>query len=125
MSLPKRKFSFKVQTWQSFSKQVWSIFITSNKLRPSLDISSSVETIECEGFSFCDNLKEFLFFEGITTIKESALYGCNSLESIRLPKSLKTIECEAFEDCESLKTIYVVKGSKYSNLPEGVKVKEY
>lgn len=88
-------------------------------------ISSSVETIECEGFSFCDNLKEFLFFEGITTIKESALYGCNSLESIRLPKSLKTIECEAFEDCESLKTIYVVKGSKYSNLPEGVKVKEY
>ena len=88
-------------------------------------ISSSVETIECEGFSFCDNLKEFLFFEGITTIKESALYGCNSLESIRLPKSLKTIEFEAFEDCESLKTIYVVKGSKYSNLPEGVKVKEY
>ena len=41
----------------------------------------------------------------MTTIGDSAFYGCKSLREIRLPNKLTAIEEEAFEDCTALKSI--------------------
>lgn len=47
--------------------------------------------------------------EGVTTIAESALRGCN-LTEVTLPQSLKAIEAHAFADCDYLTKLVIPDG---------------
>ena len=50
---------------------------------------------------------EFQYFTGVTELKEMAFYGCDKLESIKLPSSLETIGSAAFSGCSKLKEIVI------------------
>jgi len=50
----------------------------------------------------------------VTTICESAFYGCDSLTSVTIPESVTDIEYYAFTNCESLE--YVIINSSAENV---------
>ena len=50
----------------------------------------------------CDNLKNIVLPEGITSINEFAFGSCTTLQTIELPSTLKEIKANAFNKCESL-----------------------
>lgn len=70
--------------------------------------------IEFDDYAFAlnQNLKKVTFAEGVTTIPESLLHGCENLEEVNLPSTLETIEKGAFVRCKKLTAI---------ELPEGLK----
>ena len=53
---------------------------------------------------------ELYYFTGLTTIADSAFYGCTTLASIKLPKALKSIGAHAFNGCRALKSFKVPDG---------------
>ena len=42
----------------------------------------------------------------VTSIGESAFYGCDGLKSVVIPDSVTSIGSAAFDDCRKLKTVY-------------------
>ena len=52
-------------------------------------------------------IQTITLYEGVTSIGNSAFYGCSSLTSITLPKSVTTIGNEAFHGCSSLTNIII------------------
>jgi len=50
---------------------------------------------------------ELQYFTGLTSIKESAFFGCSNLVSINLPDNITAISSEAFKGCISLKSVFV------------------
>lgn len=61
--------------------------------------------------AYADAIEELLLPEGITSISNSAFYGCRNLESAVIPDSVTYIGDKAFYECSSLVT---------SNLPSGI-----
>lgn len=53
-----------------------------------------------------DGLISVSFSDGITSIGEDVMAGCENLSEIYLPESIKTIKKGGFSDCDSLKTVY-------------------
>ncbi len=51
-------------------------------------------------------LKELVILDNCVTLEREALYGCESLTSVTLPKSIKTIGYNAFSSCSSLENVY-------------------
>ena len=54
---------------------------------------------------------ELYYFTGITDLSDDAFNGCESLNTLRLPKKLKSLGARAFKGCVSLRQI---------NLPTGI-----
>lgn len=54
-----------------------------------------------------ETLKEIVLQNGISTIDESAFYGCSSLTSITIPDSVTNIGDFAFQGCTSLTSITI------------------
>ncbi len=52
-------------------------------------------------------LKRVTFGDGITSISNSAFYGCSALEYVYLGSSLETIGSDAFAGCEALESITI------------------
>ena len=71
----------------------------------SIEIPSSVKTIERNAFNRCESLKKVILNDGLEEIKEGAFYCCHALESIIVPASVSTIYRLAFASCTSLKYI--------------------
>lgn len=70
-----------------------------------------VTSIGESAFWQCDSLTKINIPEGVTNIGDAAFYFCKSLTKVTIPESLTSIGKSAFERCESLKKL---------NLPEGV-----
>ena len=57
--------------------------------------------------NFIENcaIREFVYPEGVETIRAYSLVNCDSLERVVIPTTLKSIAYYAVKDCDSLKTI--------------------
>ncbi len=73
----------------------------------SINIPSSVTTIEEGVFEYCTNLDTVTFDENsqLTTIGKSAFANCYSLESIDIPSGVTLIDNFAFRSCTKLASI--------------------
>ncbi len=75
-------------------------------------IPNSVTTIGDSAFWGCDSLTSINIPNSVKTIGDLAFLGCKSLTTINIPNSVKTIGNLAFRNCKSLTTI---------NIPNSVK----
>ena len=76
----------------------------------SIEIPSSVTTIEQFAFSGCNGLTSVTISDGVTTIEQFAFSGCNGLTSIEIPSSVTSIGYKAFSDCKGLTSITISNG---------------
>lgn len=60
--------------------------------------------------SYKDSIKSLVIEEGVTTVGQSAFFGCDQLTSVTLPTSLEKIEAQAFRSCAGLKEITIPAG---------------
>ncbi|MBR4858139.1 MAG: leucine-rich repeat protein, partial [Clostridia bacterium] len=74
-----------------------------------ITLPASLETLGCDSFRGCTNLKTVTFEEGsnLSKIGRAAFEGCISLTNIVLPEKLETIEYSAFEGCAALTNITI------------------
>ena len=76
----------------------------------SIDLPTSLISIEDYAFSGCSGLTKVVIPEGVNSIGESAFYGCSGLISITLPSTLISIGRNSFWGCGDLEEInYNVK----------------
>ena len=73
----------------------------------SINIPSSVTSIEYKTFSGCSGLTSISIPNSITEIKESTFSGCSGLTSIAIPSSVTSIGREAFSGCSGLTSINI------------------
>ena len=74
-------------------------------------IPNSVTSIGNSAFYGCSSLISVIIPEGVTSIGNSAFYGCSGLTSINIPEGVTSIGNYAFDGCRGLTSI---------NIPEGV-----
>ena len=86
----------------------------------TLTLSKNVTKLNYFSFKGCTSLTTINFDEEsrLTTIGESAFYGCGSLEYVNIPNGVETIEDYAFEECDLLTTINLP--STLKTIGEGV-----
>ena len=71
----------------------------------SVNIPSSVTSIEWMAFSDCDSLTSITIPSSVMSIEKESFSRCSSLTSITIPSSVTSIESEAFSDCRSLTSV--------------------
>ena len=71
----------------------------------TLSFPASIKSIEIQGLSSNDYLREISIHEGVTSIGSSAFSGCGSLSSVNLPEGVTSIGSLAFKNCSSLTSI--------------------
>ena len=73
----------------------------------SIEIPSSVTSIESYAFSRCSSLTSIKIPDSVTSIGSYAFSNCSSLTSITIPESITSIESSAFSRCSSLTSITI------------------
>ncbi len=76
-----------------------------NKVLMSVTIPNTIERIELQVFSGCDNLKSVKLPSTITSIGNSAFDGCSALKSIIIPESVTEIGTFVFNNCSNLEYV--------------------
>lgn len=66
----------------------------------TIDIASTVRSIDTQAFEYCDNLTNLIFREGLCNIAYRAFYHCNSLTEVELPSSIEYTGDMAFDRAE-------------------------
>ena len=92
----------------SFPASIKSIEIqglSSNDYLRETSIPEGVTSIGSSAFSYCSSLTSISLPESITSIGSSAFLGCTRLTSISLPESLTSIGSYAFNGCSSLTSV--------------------
>ena len=69
--------------------------------------SGSVTSIGNSAFYGCSSLQNITIPESVTSIENNAFYGCSSLQNITIPESVTSIENNAFSNCSSLQNINI------------------
>ena len=73
-------------------------------------VPDGVTSIGDSAFWGCESLKSVALPEGLTSIGNEAFYWCSNLTGITLPESLTSIGDWAFSGCAALKEIFVPDG---------------
>lgn len=73
----------------------------------SIEIPSSVKSIEDSAFIACSSLTHLEIPYGVESIGMNAFTGCKSLESVELPSSLVSIKPTSFSNCDCLISIKI------------------
>lgn len=64
-----------------------------------------------EGFlRDCDGLTSLTLMDGVTSIGDSAFYGCTALQTVRIPGSVRSVGARAFYHCRGLADVSVEQG---------------
>ena len=66
-----------------------------------------VSSIGNSAFYGCASLKDIIISESITSIEDSAFLNCKGLSSITIPSSVSSIGTSAFKDCTNLNSITI------------------
>ncbi|MCU6720654.1 leucine-rich repeat domain-containing protein, partial [Porcipelethomonas ammoniilytica] len=78
----------------------------------TINIPSSVQSIESHAFNECRELKNVTISEGVEVIGNAA-FAATALESVNIPSSVKIIETHAFNGCRLLKNVVISEGVMY------------
>lgn len=78
----------------------------------SIVLPTDIKIIPTQFLAFTP-IVNFTVPDTVETIRASAFYSCQSLETVIIPESVTTIESRAFDSCEKLKNV---------NLPSGITV---
>ncbi len=73
-------------------------------------IPESITSIREKAFSGCNSLSNVQIPNSVTIIDDSAFYRCSSLTSIVIPDSVTSIGWRAFAFCESVTSVTIGKG---------------
>lgn len=73
-------------------------------------LPETVREIGYGAFSFCYNLEQVVFRNGITEIPKNAFNCCINLTSAEIPNSVRIIRRDAFNGCQSLESIVIPNG---------------
>ena len=73
----------------------------------SIDIPSSVTSIGVYAFGHCSSLTSLVIPSSVTSIGDYAFYGCSGLTSINIPSSVTSIGDCAFSGCSGLTSINI------------------
>ena len=76
-----------------------------DKTVESVDINPDTKIIYSKAISDCENLKDIMIPDSVTSIGDHVFYWCSSLTSISLPETLTSIGVGVFTDCDSLTSI--------------------
>ena len=68
----------------------------------TINIPSSVKTIQNDAFQWCENLQYITLPDGLEELGSNAFAGCTSLVRVSVPSTVTTIGDYIFEDCTSL-----------------------
>ena len=103
IEIPKSLRSASVSYYNGVSNIVGGPFYNSGLT--SVTFETGTDKVVGNLFHYAEKLENVALLDTMTTIGDSAFYGCKSLREIRLPNKLTAIEEEAFEDCTALKSI--------------------
>ena len=78
-----------------------------NKAITSIEIPSGVTSIGDSAFWGCSSLTSIEIPSSVTSIDNDAFWGCSSLTSIEIPSSVTSIGNSAFRGCSSLTSIEI------------------
>ena len=94
----------------------WTLDLKTGKLTISGegamdDVTSNEQTgINLPWDIYTEDIKTVEIADGITTIGDTAFYGCSALTSVQIPSSVKRIGKSAFGICTSLASVTISKG---------------
>ena len=104
----------KAYCWISQAKEL-SEAITSNEIHiygrcrlfevPRLILPSALTTISNSAFYGCTTLERLTLSDGLESIGDSAFYGCVKIREIALPATITGLGAGAFRGCTALRTI--------------------
>ena len=103
IEIPKSLRSASVSYYNGVSNIVGGPFYNSGLT--SVTFETGTDKVVGNLFHYAEKLENVALLDTMTTIGDSAFYGCKSLREIRLPNKLTAIEEEAFKDCTALKSI--------------------
>lgn len=72
----------------------------------SIQLPNRLTCIDCEAFSYCENLKRLELPESVESVGENA-FAYSNIEYVYLGENIKYIECGVFNGCYSLKELYM------------------
>ena len=95
----------------------------------SVTIPNSVTSIGNSAFYGCSGLTSVIIGNSVTSIGNSAFYGCSGLTSVTIPGSVTSIGTSAFNMCYNLKSIYplpitppAIESSTFKNINNEARV---
>ncbi len=71
----------------------------------TVHVPNGVDSIGCQTFMDCKNLKSVDIADGVTYISSDAFRNCTALEQVKLSDDITSISFNSFENCTSLKEI--------------------
>ena len=86
------------------------------ELVTDLIIPNTMTSIKDFAFDGCQSLTSVVIPDSVTSIGKSAFSGCSSLESVVIPDSVTSIGDRAFYDCSSLASVYITDIESWYNI---------
>ena len=103
IEIPKSLRSASVSYYNGVSNIVGGPFYNSGLT--SVTFETGTDKVVGNLFHYAEKLENVALLDTMTTIGDSAFYGCKSLREIKLLNKLTAIGAEAFEDCTALESI--------------------
>ena len=76
-----------------------------NSTVETINLPSTIKTIEAEAFKECTNLKNITIPSNVTSIGSYAFFYCESLTSLSIPSGVKDIKTYTFAGCKALESL--------------------